>query len=88
MEDNYDDIETVVYHMEDKQYNEMMLRNEKEKRQNMVIDKLGLLYECTIGSFHKCEMLVYNPNIFSKLTKEKFIGWVINNNPNLRQLFS
>ncbi|XWV26504.1 hypothetical protein QJ857_gp0565 [Tupanvirus soda lake] len=87
MDDYYDDIETAVYPMEDKQYNEIMRSLEKEKNQNMVVDKLCLLYESTIGSFHKCNMLVYNPNVFSKLTKEKFIRWVIANNPNLKELF-
>lgn len=61
---------------------------QKEIQQSTAIDCLYQLYKNTFEPFRKGEMLVFNPNVFSGLTAEKFIDWAINNNPDLAELFS
>lgn len=46
-----------------------------------LVTKISVLYNNVIENFHEGEELVYNPKIFSKLTKEEFTEWIIINNP-------
>lgn len=59
----------------------------QEKKRIEIIEKIGKLYD-VIDSFRNGDLLVYNPNIFSKLTKTEFTQWVISNNKNLINLFN
>ena len=51
---------------------------------NTMYDKLGYIYDQVIGSYRKGEQIIYNPNICKRMTKNIFIEWVIENNPELK----
>ena len=55
----------------------------KHDRINSLYDQLAKIYDQTIGSYQRREHTIYNPYIFRKITKQMFIQWVIDNNPDL-----
>lgn len=57
-----------------------------EKRRKYLMDKIDELYMVVIDKFKKGELVVYNPDILSKLTKEKFITWIIMNNDDIADI--
>ena len=61
---------------------------EKDMKKNIVFSQINKLYSETICRFRKGELLVYNPNLFIYLTKEKFFTWIFRNNPEIGNLFS
>jgi len=64
------------------------MERQKENQQNLMLDRINLLYDQIIEQFKLGNKIIYNPNIFSKLTRIKFISWVIDNNDELFELFS
>lgn len=72
----------------DEKYNEMNIALEKEERKYLMLRQLGQLYDNVFGSFRSGNKVFYNPNIFAKLTKQKFINWAIHNNTELMELFN
>jgi hypothetical protein len=67
---------------------EQELAYEKEKKICFVLDQINILYKKIIGEFHGGEKIIFNPNIFTGLTKKRFTNWIISNNPELNELFS
>ena len=64
------------------------LEEEKDSKRNLVINQIDKLYANVIEKFQQADMLVYNANILSKITKQKFIGWIIYNNKEIAELFN
>jgi hypothetical protein len=73
------------YYNNDNQYTDTELDN--IYRKTVILDNLIKLYENSFESFHNGDLMVYNPAIFSKITRKQFIDWVINNNTELSNLF-
>ena len=65
---------------------EMNKKEDIELYHAKILDKINNIYDRVIGSFKRGEKLVYNPNIFSNLSREDFINWVIQFNPNLKKI--
>jgi hypothetical protein len=61
---------------------------ENEERIFLAIDQIGMLYDRVIKNFQDGNDMVFNPNIFAKLTKDRFINWVILNNDELYRLIN
>jgi hypothetical protein len=59
---------------------------DKIKERNKLYDHLGYLYRATIESFVDNNLYIYQPSIFTKLSCQQFIQWVIDNNPNIAYL--
>jgi len=59
----------------------------KELEQDSVMDQIDKLYENVIENFYNRNFPVYDSFIFSNLTKNAFMKWIINNNTNLIKLF-
>lgn len=58
--------------------NNVYLEFEKEIERRKIMDQLNRMYVKIFEKFKNGELVVYNPNIFAKLTREKFINWTIN----------
>ena len=78
----------VVIQENDELYLKLQLQTEKELRRNLINDRITYLYNSNIENFRKGDKLSFNPNIFSKLTREKFVGWILCNNPEIAEIFS
>ena len=60
---------------------------EKEQKKNLVVDQINKLYDNVFNKYQNANLLVYNPNILSRLTKENFMDWIIKNNKEILDLF-
>jgi len=60
---------------------------EKENQKRIILDQINTIYESVLKPFCDGDKMIYDPDIFSKLKKEKFTEWVINNNNELSALF-
>lgn len=69
------------------QYSEFEIQFQKEQSKNLYLEQISILYEKVIEKFQKNDSIVCNPNIFSKLTKQKFTDWIIHNNCDLEKYF-
>ena len=71
----------------DHQMNDIEIAMDKESKKNLIIDQINKLYDNTIYKFQTANLLIYRPNIFSRLTKQKFIEWIVMNNTDIAELF-
>lgn len=60
---------------------------DNEKQCYLILKKISDLYDKVFTPYHRGEKIIYNPNIFTHLTKDIFIDWVISSNTRLSQLF-
>lgn len=60
---------------------------EKEEKKYFTIIQIGELYDKIIKEYQNGNDLIFDPNVFAKLTKAKFIDWVILNNNDLFNLY-
>ena len=67
--------------------NEFDKELEKVLKINLVLAQINKLYDNVIEKFQRGELIVYNPNLFCNLSKEKFIKWIIINNSEIRNLY-
>lgn len=65
-----------------------MNEEEREREAMLVADKIDELYKCVMEAFFQDKLIVYNPKIFCKLSREDFSKWIISNNAQVRDLFS
>ncbi len=72
---------------DDDNYIQMNFLIEKEQKKNVIVDHLSILYNDVFEFFRQGKMAIFNPNIFSKLTQQRFIYWAIDNNPDLKKIF-
>ena len=71
----------------DHQMNDIEIAMDKESKKNLIIDQINKLYDNTIYKFQTANLLIYRPHIFSRLTKQKFIEWIVMNNTDIAELF-
>lgn len=74
-------------------YNTVSMNNfdiqmDNEKQRFLILDKISILYDKVFKSFQNGENFIYNPNMFSYLTKDIFTNWVIDSNPDLKNIFN
>ena len=86
MDKNIDNYVDIFVDDADYEYYEHDLQYEKEEKIYLLLQQIDVLYEKVFGKFMEGDKLIYNPNIFSKLTKEKFRDWIIINNPEIKKL--
>lgn len=61
---------------------------DKESRRNTIISAIDKLYNDIMCQYQSGQMVIYNPNLFARLSKETFLRWVIQNNKNILDLFN
>lgn len=59
-----------------------------EQKKEIAIDQILDLYDHVFSDYRHGKKLVYNPFVFSNLTRNQFVGWVINHNTKLYKLFN
>lgn len=64
---------------------ELELLHQKQTENEELFGHITTLYDNVIESFRQNEFIIYNPDIFFHLSKEKFMDWVILNNPELKE---
>jgi hypothetical protein len=85
--DTYDVVDDIC---ETNFYNDEWQQTELDSQENekdTILDKINKLYSDVVEPFTNGERMVYNLDVFTKLTREKFVDWVISNNDSLEKLF-
>lgn len=59
-----------------------------DDEKDFIMEQIDKLYYFVFERFRRGELKVFNPNIFSGLTREKFISWIVENNEEVREILS
>lgn len=76
-----------AYDLEEEMNDDVDDEMEVEYRKEFILDAIIELYEQVMVPFKGGEKIIYNPHLFSNLTQDKFILWIISNNVKIAELF-
>lgn len=71
----------------DEEYSDAQLEFQKQTEKYLILDQINNLYENVFSSFRNGEQIVFNPAMFTKMTRQMFTDWVIRNNLKLEEMF-
>jgi hypothetical protein len=75
----------VICEVSSDEKDEQSIQIEREKEK--FIKNLKKIYHNVFENFKKGNLIIYDLDIFSKLTEEKFISWATKNSPHTTGLF-
>lgn len=59
-----------------------------DDERDLIMEQIDKLYVSVFERFRKGELMIFNPNVFLRLTRERFISWIIENNEEVREILS